>query len=412
MTFDARSFFPLRPGLVFLILGATIFILFGPIIPTYFVVDDYNFVGELMLRGREYVQGYELHRWFIEFSAQGLQIPELSIFFRPGVHGLWLIDYLFWGTWAPGYHVTNIFLHVLNSFLVYLLALQILRHRAGALVAGFLFALQPIHVTAVALASNRVDLLSAFFYLASALYFVLFRQRSKRAYAIISALLYAGAIGTKESTVALPLILVGYDLLFSFPELRAFTRFQIARVTRGKNFAAESNAPETFSAFRAARQIIVAQIPYALVLVIYVALRFLAFDEFGRNTGGGFLSYGAELFFQFYTLALSEPFVADMNNGLLFSILAAVAIMLAIFRARRAMWFGAGWIAVSLIPATLVANVAPRIAYTPSAGLPLALAAILVQPVARIGKFSRRVGIALVLFLFGAYTWGLSAQVD
>ncbi|MBI3538489.1 MAG: hypothetical protein HY070_13145, partial [Chloroflexi bacterium] len=106
------------------------------------------------------------------------------------------------------------------------------------------------------------------------------------------------------------------------------------------------------------------------------------------------------------------PFVADMNNPLLVFILGLVAIVLAIFRARRAMWFGAGWIAVSLIPATLVANVAPRIAYTPSAGLPIALAAILVQPVARIGKFSRRVGIALVLFLFGAYTWGLSAQVD
>ena len=207
-------------AMALVVYAVVVFLFFSAFIPTYFTVDDYNFVGELLVNGRHYVQGEELHRWFIEFSAQGLQNPELSIFFRPGVHWLWLNDFIWWGTFATGYHLTNVSLHVLNSFLVYLLAWLILRHRWGAFAAGLFFALHPVHVTTIALASNRVDLLSAFFYLTSAVFFILFRQRPGAVFRWVSVVSFALAVVTKESTVALPLILFAYDCIFVFSPWR------------------------------------------------------------------------------------------------------------------------------------------------------------------------------------------------
>ncbi len=400
------------------ILVAAVFLFYWPILPTYFLADDYNYVGHLLSNAGTYVQGENLGRWFVDFSAQGMQDPSLSIFFRPVVQWLWLTDYVAWGNWATGYHLTNVILHALNSFWVYLVAWGVLRHRGGALIAGLLFALHPIHADSVSWIADRTDVLSTFFYLGSAAFFVLFRLRSTRLYSTLSVVAFALAIGTKENTVALPLVLFAYDLLFSF----SARRFKIFWTL----------------------------IPYGVVLLGYVGMRFFFFHEFGRNTGGGFLSYGAGLFLQFYTQALFQPFIPDMNFVLLSLVLGLVAAGLILYRSRPGLWFGAGWIVFSLLPSASAAYVAPRLVYAPSAGLAIALAAILIRPFPRQGdkvalgkrawrpgRFSvfnvpwpttpflvrysslrahsllaNSIGAALAGGLVLAYAWGLQARVS
>lgn len=368
------------PCLIFIGLAIVVLIFFAPILPTFFLADDYNYVGHLLVHARQYVQGEQLGKWFIDFSAQGLQNPELSVFFRPVVQWLWLTDYVAWGTDAFGYHLTNIILHALNSFLVFLLASRVIHNRWGGIAAGLLFALHPIHADSVAWIPDRTDVLSALFYFASATFFVLYRQRARQFYGTLAVIAFALAIGTKENTVALPLVLLTYDLLFSF---------------RARQW-----------------KILVAQIPYWLVLGAYVAARFFFLGEFGRNTGGGLMSYGVELFFEFYTMALAAPFIADMNLPLLITTLGMAIVTLVIYRTRAAVWFGAAWIAFSLLPAISAAHVAPRLAYTPSAGLALGLGAIIAQPFARQTLKTRMVGTALFAFFVLVYAWGLAARVD
>ncbi len=402
------------PLAAFGILGIVCLVFFAPVLPTYFLTDDYNYVYHLLVNARAYVQGEQLGKWFIDFSAQGMQVPELSIFFRPVVQWLWLFDFIAYGTDALGYHLTNILLHISNSFLVYIVAWQILRHRASALVAGLLFALHPVHADSVAWIADRTDVLSTFFYFSSAAFFIFYRQRSRRLFAIVSIAAFALAIGTKENTVALPLILLAYDGLFA-------------------HNGATTRVASTV------RKILTAQIPYWIVLAVYVGLRFFFFGQFGRNTGGGFLSYGIELFFQYYTLALLQPFFADMNTNLLSIIFAFFALLFALYRDRRALWFGVLWIGISLLPSMSAAYVAPRLAYAPSAGLALALAAILPRPFPKSSgrRFSRstpsevsghappngdvgaaatgleaRWGLTLVSTLLTLYSFGLWQRVD
>jgi hypothetical protein len=386
--FDLTKIPAPRPWLALLILAMAIFAFFFPILSTFFLADDYNYVGYLLSHARAYVQGEQLTDWFVAFSAQGLQNPVLSVFFRPVVQWLWLTDFIMWGTNAFGYHLTNILLHVLNSFLVFLLARWILRQRWGAFVAGLLFALHPIHADSVSWIADRTDVLSTFFYLLGATSFVLYRVKTRRIFRDVSLAAFALAIGTKENTVALPLVLVAYDLLFAF---------------RGWD-----------------RKIALAQIPFALILGLYVAARFLFLGQFGRNTGGGFLTFGAELFATFYVQSLGQPFVYDIDRPQLILALGVVALVIFLYRDRRALWFGLAWIVFSLLPSAAAAYVAPRLAYAPSAGLALALGAICAQPLPRRGgteptvlaRWNLYAGILLTFFFVARYGLGLAARVD
>ncbi|MGO9614731.1 MAG: hypothetical protein ACLPX5_17090, partial [Dissulfurispiraceae bacterium] len=117
-------------------------------------------------------------------------------FFAGNWHPLtWLshaLDYSLWGPNPLGHHLTSIVIHAFNSLLVVLLAIQLLavvksRERAGGqgttglsdatilttgVIAGLLFGLHPIHVESVAWASERKDLLCAFFFLLSLLAYI------------------------------------------------------------------------------------------------------------------------------------------------------------------------------------------------------------------------------------------------
>lgn len=68
----------------------------------------------------------------------------------------------------PAFHLTNIFLHALAAVLVYLLARRLIG-AGGALVAGLLFAVHPVHVEAVANVVGRAEVLATVFALTAVL---------------------------------------------------------------------------------------------------------------------------------------------------------------------------------------------------------------------------------------------------
>src|SRR5580704_17204432 len=80
------------------------------------------------------------------------------------------IDYQLWGHNPFGYHLTNLLLHVANTVLVLLLAFELLRDRVtharpAAILTAAIFGVHPLRVESVAWATERKDLLFAFFYL-------------------------------------------------------------------------------------------------------------------------------------------------------------------------------------------------------------------------------------------------------
>jgi len=76
-----------------------------------------------------------------------------------------LLDQWLWGSWEPGFHLTNIVLHSLASSLAAYAAYVLVRSARAALLCGLAFAVHPAHVEVVAMFSYRKDILAMIFVL-------------------------------------------------------------------------------------------------------------------------------------------------------------------------------------------------------------------------------------------------------
>jgi hypothetical protein len=139
--------------------------------------------------------------------------PVNGIWYRPLLVVTYAHDYFFWATNYAGWRLTSLALHVANAWMVYRLSAHITREGWVAFLAGFIFAVHPIHPEAVAYIAGRHDPLAAFFYLAAFLSFILFCKGHSRVYGILSILGYILALMSKEVAITLPSVLVAYTLL-------------------------------------------------------------------------------------------------------------------------------------------------------------------------------------------------------
>ena len=133
--------------------------------------------------------------------------PELYI---PLTFVSYQIDHLIGGGSPMLFHLTNLLLHTLNAFLVFLFIFFLTGRRWVALFCGLLFAVHPLHTEAVAWASARKDVLSSVFFLASLCSFLYYRTTGRQNNRTTIALFFL-ALMSKVSVIALPLILILID---------------------------------------------------------------------------------------------------------------------------------------------------------------------------------------------------------
>jgi protein O-mannosyl-transferase len=146
------------------------------------------------------------------------------------------VDMAVWGDRAAGHHFTSVVLHSLNTglvvFLAFLVLARVVRRRegeadlgsalVGAVVAAFLFGVHPLRVESVAWISDRKDLLAGFFFLLSAIAYVLYAlQRGspsgRRRRTLVTVLVLCAVLAHPAAVVA-PLVFLAFDLLIERPE--------------------------------------------------------------------------------------------------------------------------------------------------------------------------------------------------
>jgi len=171
--------------------------------------DDDFIINNRLIRE---ISWENLREWFsccLEDAQGPLTLLSLSVDFQISRH--------FHGEGgAPSasvYHATSLVLHVLCSLMVYLLLRRFGAGRLGGLLGALLFSLHPLRVESVAWASQRKDVLCAFFFLlAMFLYqgYLLSNSVRRLAFCLAAFLL---ALGSKPMAVSFPLVMLLQDFL-------------------------------------------------------------------------------------------------------------------------------------------------------------------------------------------------------
>jgi len=122
-----------------------------------------------------------------------------------------MVDGHLYGTYAGGYHLTNVFLHIGNTLLLFLIMRRLLGGEwRGALVAA-LFAIHPLHVEPVVWISSRKDVLSTFFWMLTMYFYIWYANRPDWGRYTLVLFCFACGLMAKPMIVTLPLVLLILD---------------------------------------------------------------------------------------------------------------------------------------------------------------------------------------------------------
>lgn len=137
--------------------------------------------------------------WKIWFSREMQQ-------YYPLIYSSFWIEANLWGLSPAMSHIINVAVHALNAFLLY----SVLKHLniRGALFAGLIFALHPVHVESVAWISERKNVLSGLFYLLSLYAFLKSEDRPGKGLYMLSLALFVLALLCKTVACTLPAALL------------------------------------------------------------------------------------------------------------------------------------------------------------------------------------------------------------
>ncbi|MDF1547209.1 MAG: tetratricopeptide repeat protein [Bacteroidales bacterium] len=112
------------------------------------------------------------------------------------------------------YHFTNIFLHLVNTLLVFWLAWLLLGRIEIAVLTGLLFGLGTLHVESVAWISERKDVLYALFFIASLIAYVYYLKKKEAIFYVYSLVLFILSLLSKGQAVSLAVTLFIVDYLY------------------------------------------------------------------------------------------------------------------------------------------------------------------------------------------------------
>lgn len=312
-------------------------------------------------------------------------IPQFSPdYYRPLTVVTYLIDRSIAGTSPFMFHLSVICWHVVTTYLVFRFGLILFRRTERVtLAAGLsaaLFAVHPIHTESVAWGAGRSDVLACAFSLGAALvYFAEGRSATWRA-ALAAALLLTAALA-KETVVALFVVLPFTDVLFS--------RTAAPPTPRGPR-----SQRRRHGASRSARRIpLVAYVPFAAALMLYLAIRQAALGSVlgGAGEAGGDVIPKVIGALGLYLGKLVLPvrqcaYISDLPAHPLAlvgigAVLAGIALtcLVAWHRGEAVVTFLLIWIGATLAPSLAIvvkipaAPVAERYLYLPSVGYCLLL---------------------------------------
>lgn len=269
-------------------------------------------------------------------------------------------------------HLFNLGIHILNVALLYLLIFLLFKNVLLSFFTGLFFAAHPVHLSSVVWISGRTDLIACFFFLLTMILFVKMKEHEKSPQKLLlvgASVTYVLCLFSKETTLALPLLLFAWDY---------------------------------FSKKEPIKKKIMPYIPLAAITILYLVWRVKVIGNLG--TGDAYTSSGLfhriltifpiyfyyfkklvfPLQFNYSPQVLPGSFILSLKFVVsLIFIVIVLWLGMSIRKRSKEVWLGILWIFISLLPVlNLVPLYAPAKewwAYIPSIGFCLILGKLAVE---------------------------------
>jgi len=225
-------------GITLALISVITFLAYKSILFNFFSGDDFVHLEWLH---RAFAQPEMLWRNFVTNWPN----VETCKFYRPLIPLSLAFDYAIWRNNGLGFHLTNVFIHLINSVVLYLVLFEsgteAIQSRSfskpdtvdsitskdledgdklatnsiqlWALSSAALFAIYPLHPEPVSWISGRVDTIVAMFLLSSLWLYLKARRLKNVVFMASSLLCFTCALGSKEMAVAFPLVLAAFEVL-------------------------------------------------------------------------------------------------------------------------------------------------------------------------------------------------------
>ncbi len=277
--------------------------------------------------------------------------------YNPLVLLSWAIDYAFvkYEPWL--YHLTNLLMHLIAVFFVYILSFRLSQNKTAAFITGLLFGIHPMHVEAVAWITARKDLLYTIFYLGGLIQYHKYLIERKSTFLISTLILFILSLFSKGSAISFPIIL----FLFDYLEKREFSK-----------------------------KLFLEKVPFFLLSIVFTyiaikaqdvgkALQYRAFYSIFDSLSTGFYGYFVYLVKVLFPYRLSAlhpyPTPSGTPNPWYYSITAIPVLAVVIYgifnlKKNKTIVFGLGFFFITLIPVIqvlsfAVSETADRFTYLP-----------------------------------------------
>jgi len=149
----------------------------------------------------------------------GLTSESVSWAFTTSHHANWapitsisyMLDYQLYGLNPKGFLLTNLFFHIANSLLLFLVLFRMTGAIWQSAFVAAMFALHPLNVESVAWVAERKNVLSTFFLLLTIWAYIRYAEKPTTNRYSLVFLLFAFGLMSKTMVVTLPFVLLLFD---------------------------------------------------------------------------------------------------------------------------------------------------------------------------------------------------------
>ena len=208
----------MRPWVVLLAFSILALAIYFPCLKGERVWDDQYLIGDNPF--------FKSPVFAMEVFQRHLFDESFSTYYRPVQNLSYMLDYWLWGDSPTGYHCTNVLIHALAAWMLFLLLRRLLpalwkgggNIPVAAVLVALIWLVHPVHNAAVAYISGRADSLAALFALSAWLLWLQARDSSRSARRFVggltATLLFLFALCSKEIALVWALLFSLHTLFF------------------------------------------------------------------------------------------------------------------------------------------------------------------------------------------------------